>query len=255
MKPIVVVPTYNEAGTIEEVVTRAMEAGPQWDILVVDDNSPDGTGAIVERLGREDARIHLLSEQEKGGLGAAYRRGFDWAFARDYDVICQMDGDLSHDPRDLPRLVGALEHADWAIGSRYVGGGGTVGWPLWRRLISKGGNLYVRLMTGLRTRDTTAGFRAYHRHVLVALDPQSSVSDGYSFQIELAIRAQQAGFRHQEIPIIFRERIAGVSKFGFSIFREAIFRVFVWGLWRRARAVRRLASRLRHGTLRHRRAD
>lgn len=230
MHALVVVPTYNESATLERAVLRALQASSDLDVLVVDDASPDGTGAIAERLAAADARVHVLHRPGKGGLGPAYRAGFAWGLARDYQVLCEMDADLSHDPADLDRLVGATGGADLAIGSRYVPGGRVVNWPAHRLLVSRWGNRYVRLLTALPVTDATAGFRAFRRPVLEALDLATVASDGYAFQLEMALRSWREGFRVVELPITFTERSEGASKFSRSIVVEALWRTTRWGL-------------------------
>lgn len=229
MRALVVVPTYNEAATIERVLETARQV--QVDVLVVDDGSPDGTADIVAEAALHTHGIHLLRRDGKSGLGSAYRAGFTWALRSGrYDAICQMDADLSHDPRDLKRLVDALvDGADVAIGSRYVPGGSTRNWPVSRQLLSKGGNTYVRLVTGMRLGDATAGFRAWRSPVVEELHLVETRSDGYSFQLETAVRAWAAGKRFAEVPIEFTERAEGVSKMSSAIVGEAMVRVLGWG--------------------------
>jgi len=227
---LVVIPTYNESATIERAVTRALDATPDLDVLVVDDASPDGTGAIADRLAAADTRVQVLHRPGKGGLGPAYRAGFAWGLARDHQVLCEMDADLSHDPADLRRLIAATDGADLVIGSRYVPGGRVENWPAHRLLVSRWGNRYVHLLTGLPVTDATAGFRAFRRPVLEAVDLATVVSDGYSFQLEMALRSWRAGFRVVELPITFTERSEGASKFTRSIVVEALWRTARWGL-------------------------
>lgn len=229
MRTLVVVPTYNEAATIARVVTAVRATGVA-DVLVVDDGSPDGTGRIADALAAADGGVHVLHREDKQGLGAAYRAGLQWGLAQGYDALGEMDADGSHDPADVPRLRSALDNADLVIGSRYVPGGGVRHWPLTRRLLSRGGNWYVHLWTGLPVRDATAGFRLFRRATLAALDLESIVSDGYAFQVELALRAHAAGFRVVEIPIVFVERTEGTSKMSRSIVLEALWRVPRWRL-------------------------
>ncbi len=233
MKSLVIVPTFNEAATLQLAVNRAARAlsgHGSGDVLVVDDGSPDGTGVLAARLADEQPCIHVLHRTGKQGLGSAYRAGFAWGLERGYDVLCEMDADLSHDPADLPRLLDALSHADVAIGSRYVRAGRVVDWPKRRLALSRGGNAYVRLLTGVPLRDATAGFRAYRAQVLRATDVTTLESDGYAFQIEVALRAWRAGFRLVEVPIVFTERRTGASKMSHEIVSEALWRTAVWGL-------------------------
>ena len=234
MRALVVVPTYNEAVCLPRVVSRLMAAAAETDdeihVLVVDDNSPDGTGDIADALAAENERVDVLHRPRKGGLGPAYRAGFAWGLARNYDALCEMDADLSHDPADVPRLLSALRGADLVIGSRYVPGGGVVDWPPHRMALSKGGNRYVQTMTGMPVHDATAGFRAFRRAVLETIDLASVKSDGYSFQLEMALRTWRSGFRIVEIPITFVERTEGASKISRAIVAEALWRVVQWGV-------------------------
>lgn len=228
MSTVVIIPTYNEASGVETVLDAALSAAPDADILVVDDSSPDGTGALVEAHPSHLHRVFLLSRAEKDGLGAAYRAGFAWAVERDYDVIVQMDADLSHPPAKIPELVAALETTDIAIGSRYVTGGGVDNWSVGRRLISWAGNTYVRALLGLEVHDATAGFRAFRRQALLTLGALDSQSNGYSFQIENTWRADRLGLTTTEVPITFTDRTTGQSKMSAGIVREAVALVLVW---------------------------
>ncbi|VXA94014.1 polyprenol monophosphomannose synthase [Aeromicrobium sp. 9AM] len=228
MTTIVVIPTYNEALGVRTVLDEVLRSVPDADILVVDDNSPDGTGALVEAHPAYLTRLLLLTRSEKDGLGAAYRAGFTWALARDYDVIVQMDADLSHPPAKIPELVAALGQADVAIGSRYVRGGGVDNWTWRRRVISRVGNAYVRVVLGLRVRDATAGFRAFRRDSLLRLGVLESQSNGYAFQIENTWRASRMGLTTTEVPITFTDRTVGESKMSTAIIREAVLRVLAW---------------------------
>jgi dolichol-phosphate mannosyltransferase len=229
MRALVVIPTYNEAATVQRVVEGVRATG-RADVLIVDDGSPDGTGEIAATLAQRDPGVHLLQRASKQGLSAAYRAGLGWGLAAGYDALGEMDADGSHDPADVPRLLDALGNADLVLGSRYVPGGAVRNWPLSRTLLSRGANLYVRACTGLPVRDATAGFRMFRRATLEALDFTSVQSDGYSFQIELALRAYTGGFRVVEIPITFVERTDGASKMSRSIVLEALLRVPRWGL-------------------------
>ncbi|MPZ87234.1 MAG: glycosyltransferase [Nitriliruptorales bacterium] len=230
MQAIVVVPTYNERATLERAVMRSLDAVGDLDVLIVDDSSPDGTGELADALCRAHARVHVLHRPGKSGLGPAYRAGLGWALERDYDAICEMDADLSHDPADLARLVAALEGADLVIGSRYVPGGRVVDWSPHRLALSSGGNRYVRLMTGLPVADATSGFRAFRRVVLTEVGLATVHSDGYAFQLEMALRTWRTGFRVVEIPITFTERSEGASKINWRIIIEAVLRTAHWGL-------------------------
>jgi dolichol-phosphate mannosyltransferase len=230
MKALVVIPTYNEAQTIARVTGEVLALEPRAEILVVDDGSPDGTADLVERLAADQPRLHLLRRTAKTGLGAAYRAGFAWGLERDYDALVEMDADLSHPPDRLPALLDGLAEADLVIGSRYVPGGATRNWSRLREAISRGGNTYVRLALGMPVRDATAGFRAYRRVVLEDLPVSAVRSSGYSFQIEMAHRTWQRGFKVLEVPITFTEREAGVSKMSRQIVAEALWRVAVWAV-------------------------
>ena len=223
---VVVIPTYNEADTIVELLHALRQSAPEVDILVVDDNSPDGTAAVV----RQDGRAHLLSRDRKSGLGSAYRAGFAWAIRNGYRIVAQMDADLSHPPERLRDLIAALADADVAVGSRYVDGGGVDAWTWLRRLISTWGNFFARVVLGLRVHDATAGFKAFRRTALHAIDVLDSSSDGYSFQIENAWRVEKAGLRVAELPIRFTDRTAGTSKMSGRIVFEALARVVQWRL-------------------------
>lgn len=230
MKSVVVVPTYQERDTIAALLGALEIHAPDADVLVVDDSSPDGTADVVRADPRFGHQVHVLSRREKTGLGAAYRAGFAWALHRDYDRIVQMDADLSHPPARLAELLAALEDADVAVGSRYVRGGRCRGWSWRRRILSRGGNVYVRLVLGLRTHDATAGFKAFRADALRDLEVLASTSTGYCFQIENAWRAERRGLRVREVPITFTDRTAGASKMSGDIASEAVRRVAAWRL-------------------------
>jgi dolichol-phosphate mannosyltransferase len=240
---LVVVPTYNESGNLERIVARLLEAVPSAHVLVADDNSPDGTGEIADRLAAEDSRVHVLHRPVKEGLGRAYVAGFRWGLARDYDVICEMDADGSHPPEQLPELLAALENADLVLGSRWVPGGRVENWPRTRELFSRSANLYTRIALGMPLRDATAGFRAYRRATIEAIDLDNVASLGYAFQIDLALRAIRAGFRVVEVPIVFTEREFGRSKMSRREISEALTRVTVWGVRHRAHQLRERLGR------------
>jgi dolichol-phosphate mannosyltransferase len=222
-----ILPTYNEAENIGPVVHAAREHLRENDhVLVVDDNSPDGTGRLADDLARELPNVEVLHRPGKQGLGRAYLAGFAHALARDADYILEMDSDFSHDPADVPRLIEAAEAgADLALGSRYIAGGSVTDWGLLRRLISRGGSWYARVVLGVEVRDLTGGFKCFRRSVLEALDLESVHADGYGFQIELTYRTIKAGFRVVEIPIVFRDRRVGQSKMNARIALEAVWKV------------------------------
>ena len=235
---VMVVPTYNEAANIEWIVGRLRRAEPEVDILVVDDSSPDGTGELAEEIAADDGHVHVLHRTEKNGLGAAYLAGFAWALEHDYDVIGEMDADGSHQPEQLHRLLEALRGADLVIGSRYVRGGSVVNWPLSRQALSRGGNLYVRMLLGLSIRDATAGFRVFRRETLEKIDLASVESAGYVFQTDLATRTVRAGLVVKEVPIEFVERVRGASKMSGAVASESLKLVTRWGLQERRAQVR-----------------
>jgi dolichol-phosphate mannosyltransferase len=226
---LVIVPTYNERENLPQIVKAVHEHLAEADILVVDDNSPDGTGALADELAGQDRQLHVLHRAGKQGLGTAYIAGFRWALERDYQFIFEMDADFSHDPRYLPELLHvARTGADLALGSRYVGGGGTINWGVARQLISKGGSLYARTILGIPIRDLTGGFKCFRRRVLEALDLSTVSAQGYGFQIEMTYRAVKHGFRVVEVPIVFVDRRVGQSKMSRKIFLEAL--TLVWKL-------------------------
>jgi dolichol-phosphate mannosyltransferase len=229
MRVLVIVPTYNESENIKPIVKAVRGLG--YDILVVDDGSPDGTGRISDELASSDDGVRVLHRSEKAGIGPAYAAGFEHGLERGYEILCEMDADFSHDPADLPRLVGAVEAgADLAIGSRYVPGGGTTGWPWYREAISRGGNAYASMMLGLTVRDATAGFRAFRDTTLRKVNPSSCRASGYGFQVEMAWRTEQEGLEIIEVPITFKDRLYGESKMNGMIAVEAILLVTRWGL-------------------------
>ncbi|MGP7999359.1 MAG: polyprenol monophosphomannose synthase [Streptosporangiaceae bacterium] len=234
----VIMPTYNERENLEAMAARVRAAVPDADLLVVDDNSPDGTGELADKLAAEDSHVHVLHRPGKGGLGAAYLAGFGWALDNGYGAMVEMDADGSHQPEQLPALLDALGGADLVLGSRWVAGGRTVNWPKSREIISRGGSLYSRLMLGIPLRDATGGFRAYRADTLRAIGLDDIHSQGYCFQIDLARRTLGAGLRVTEVPITFVERVHGTSKMSKSIVLEAFWRVGWWGLagrWARLR--------------------
>ncbi len=227
---LIIIPTYNESDNIEKLLDLISRTDPAAHVLIVDDNSPDRTYEIVERLMHTSypGRLFLLKRAGKLGLGTAYIAGFKWALARDYDYIFEMDADFSHDPKYLPAFLAAIEKNDLVLGSRYVPGGGVKNWGLLRKFISRGGSLYARTILGLSLRDLTGGFKCFRRQVLEAIDLDSVKSNGYSFQIEMTYRARCKGFRICETPIVFEDRTAGKSKMSRKIFLEAV--LMVWKL-------------------------
>ena len=233
-----VVPTYNEAATLEQVVTRLRTAQPAVDVLVVDDGSPDGTGRLADRLAADDPQVQVLHRDRKEGLGAAYLHGFSVALEQGYDVIGEMDADGSHQPEQLHRLIEALHAADLVIGSRWIPGGSTVNWPLSRQLLSRGGNLYTRVLLGIPVRDATAGYRLFRRTTLERIRIDEVLSYGYVFQADLAFRTLRAGLRVVEVPIEFVERVRGESKMSPQVASESLKRITRWGLGERRRQLR-----------------
>ena len=235
---LVIVPTYNERENIRSLISAVLAADARLDILIVDDNSPDGTGALVQEQSQQSPRVHLLGRPGKMGLGTAYRDGFRWALARpEYEYVFEMDADFSHDPAHLPHFLAAAERADFVLGSRYLDGRVTVvNWPMSRLMLSYGANIYARLVTGLNLWDATGGFKCFHRRVLESIDLNDVRSNGYAFQIEMSFRAVRKGFKPIEIPIVFTDRTQGTSKMNRGIVREAIFMVWRlrwWALIRR----------------------
>jgi dolichol-phosphate mannosyltransferase len=227
-RALVIIPTYNEANNLRQLVPQVLEKSEAIDILIVDDHSPDGTGEVAQELASDNSRIHVLQRERKLGLGTAYIAGFRWALAREYELIFEMDADFSHDPRHLPELIEAARDADLVLGCRYLEGRVTVvNWPMPRLLLSYFANIYARLVTGLRVYDATGGFKCFHRRVLESIDLDAVRSNGYAFQIEMSFRAWRRGFRIREIPIVFVDRTDGISKMSRKIVREA-----VWLVWR-----------------------
>lgn len=227
-KALVIIPTYNESVNIDQIISRVLEQDPRIEILVVDDNSPDGTAAIVDEIVSRQPRVHILHRLGKQGLGTAYVAGFKWALERDYEYVFEMDADFSHDPKHLPEFLRAVRDADLVLGSRYLRGRVTVvNWPMPRLLLSYFANIYARVVTGLKLYDATGGFKCFRRRVLERIDLASVHSNGYAFQIEMSFRASRLGFRIVEIPIVFVDRLDGTSKMSGAIVREA-----VWMVWR-----------------------
>jgi len=233
-RALVVTPTYNEKENLERLVAQVLAVDPCLEMLVVDDNSPDGTGRIADSLSESSGgRVHTLHRAGKLGLGSAYREGFRWALERNYDLVFEMDADFSHDPRYLADFLRASEEADLVIGSRYVSGINVVNWPLSRLMLSYGASFYTRMITGLPVRDPTGGFKCFRREVLAALDLDRIQSEGYSFQIEVNFKVWRKKFRIKEIPIIFIDRHSGSSKMNRRIILEAVW--MVW--WLKLQAV------------------
>lgn len=245
VRPVVLLPTYNERDNLEAILDAIFQAQPGFHVLVIDDASPDGTGEIADARAAADERVHVLHRSGKQGLGKAYVAGFEWALAQPYTHVFEMDADFSHDPRYLEPLLRACTEggADLAIGSRYVPGGGTRGWPWHRQLLSRGGGLYARTLLGLPIRDPTAGFSCLRRRVLEALELGSLETQGYGFQIELKYRAVLAGFRILEVPIVFVERERGQSKMSGKIAAEALIRTLALRLRAAKPAGSRASSR------------
>ncbi len=224
MKTLIIIPTYNEIENLRPLLETTFSYVPETDVLVIDDNSPDGTGALADQISQENARVHVMHRAGKLGLGTAYIAGFKYAIEHLYDAAFEMDADFSHDPRYLPAFLKAIENADLVIGSRYISGGGTPNWSLLRRFISGGGNIFARFMLNMPIHDCTAGFRCYRREVLEHIDLDSIQSQGYAFQVELAYRVLKHGFKVVETPIIFLDRRVGKSKMSRKIFLEG----FTW---------------------------
>ncbi|MCZ7533161.1 MAG: polyprenol monophosphomannose synthase [Acidimicrobiia bacterium] len=238
MSVLVIVPTYNERDNITPIAQAVRSLG--YALLIVDDGSPDGTGAVADQLAATDENIHVLHRSEKQGLGPAYAAGFQRGLELGAEILCEMDADFSHNPADLPRLVSAIKAgADLAIGSRYVPGGGTVGWPWHRRFLSRAGNVYAAMMLGIAVKDSTAGFRAFRDTTIRKVEPSRCEASGYGFQIEMAWKTETAGLDIVEVPITFKDRVVGESKMDRRIAVEAILLITRWGfrrLFRRSRS-------------------
>ena len=241
---VMVVPTYNEAENLPWIVGRLRTAEPTVDVLVVDDGSPDGTGDVADKLAVDDPQVSVVHRTAKAGLGAAYRHGFSVALAAGYDVIGEMDADGSHQPEQLHRLLDALADADLVIGSRWIPGGSVVNWPLARKALSVGGNVYARLALCIPVRDVTAGYRLFRRTTLEAIDLGTVESSGYCFQTDLAWRTSRAGLRIVEVPIEFVERVRGESKMDRRVATESLRRITGWGFAQRTRQVRDVLSKV-----------
>jgi dolichol-phosphate mannosyltransferase len=236
---LVIIPTFNERENVEVIVGRLRAAVPSVDVLVVDDNSPDGTGEVADGLAAEDPQVKVLHRVAKNGLGAAYIAGFQWGLERGYDVLVEMDADGSHQPEELPRLLKALANADLVIGARWVSGGEVVNWPKTREVLSRGGNAYAKLMLDVPLHDATGGYRAFRAATLEKIGLHEVDSRGYCFQIDLALRAVRQGLRVVEVPITFVERERGTSKMSRHIVAEAMWRVTIWGISGRLDSLRR----------------
>ena len=244
MRILTIIPTYNELESLPKTLGRLRSAVPASDVLVADDNSPDGTGALADTIAAEDPQVHVLHRKGKEGLGAAYIAGFRWALERGYDIVVEMDADGSHQPEQLPSLLKAVDDgADLVIGSRWVAGGSVVNWPFYRQLISRTGSTYARLMLGLKLRDITAGYRAFRRTTLEKLDFDTIESRGYGFQVDLANRVAKMGLKVVEVPVTFVERELGSSKMSGNIVVEAMVNVTRWGLAERWRQITRRGQR------------
>ncbi len=227
MKALIVIPTYNELENIEQIVSAVFAAHAAVDILIVDDNSPDGTGAAVKQMMQTESRLHLMERAGKMGLGTAYCQGFIWALERGYEVVFEMDADFSHDPQEIPRFLQEIEHMDLVIGSRYVSGVNVVNWPMQRLLLSWFANLYTSVITRMPIKDATGGFKCFRAEVLRRIDLTQIRSNGYAFQIEMNFKIWRTGARIKEIPIIFIDRRSGISKMSKNIIWEA-----AWLVWK-----------------------
>jgi len=227
MKALVIIPTYNEKGNIAEIIAQIQSVNQVLEMLVIDDNSPDGTGMLLDEISRKDQKVNVIHRPGKMGLGTAYVTGFKWALSRDYDLICEMDADFSHPPKTLAVFLEKTREYDLVIGSRYLDGVNVVNWPLKRLLLSYFANIYARVITGVPVRDLTSGFKCYRRKVLEAINLDRIKSNGYAFQIEMHFNAYYKGFKVKEVPIIFEERKVGQSKMSKKIVYEA-----VWMVWR-----------------------
>lgn len=228
MKPIIIIPTYNERDNIENIINAVFQSVPDINILIVDDGSPDGTGQIIKNMMQQTSQLHLIERAGKMGLGTAYCRGFEYALEKGFDVIFEMDADFSHDPKEIPRFLKEIEEYDLVIGSRYISGVNVVNWPMRRLLLSYFANAYTQTITQMPIKDATGGFKAFRAEILRKIDLKKIRSNGYAFQIEMNFKAWKAGARIKEIPIIFIDRRSGVSKMSRKIVYEAVF--LVWKL-------------------------
>jgi dolichol-phosphate mannosyltransferase len=241
---LVCIPTYNERENLQRIVPRVRSAVPSADVIVLDDGSPDGTGAVADDLAAADPQVHVLHRPAKQGLGMAYLAGFAWGLERGYDAIVEMDADGSHQPEQLPALLAALRDADLVIGARWVRGGTVVNWPVHRKALSVGANLYTKVLLGMPVHDATAGYRVYRASALRAIGLDQVASEGYCFQVDLTRRAVRRGLRVVEVPIRFVEREIGDSKMSSDVIRESLERITLWGVHHRADQLRRLGRRV-----------
>jgi dolichol-phosphate mannosyltransferase len=244
MSALVIIPTFNERDNLDWIVGRVRTSVPEASVLVVDDNSPDGTGALADALAAADSQVHVLHRPGKEGLGAAYRDGMRWGLASGYDVLVEMDADGSHQPEQLPRLLERLQYADVVVGSRWVDGGGVVNWPIQRKVLSRGGSMYARFALGVPVQDVTGGYRAFTADAIRRIDLDAVLSQGYCFQIDMIWHAAAAGLKISEVPITFVERVHGRSKMSHAIVAEAMLRVTGW-------AIRSLPERVRRASAAH----
>ncbi|NCS89581.1 MAG: dolichyl-phosphate beta-D-mannosyltransferase [Ignavibacteria bacterium CG2_30_36_16] len=235
-KALIITPTFNELDNITKLIPQLLSKHESIEVLVVDDNSPDGTGNYVEELSKTNSRVHVLHRPQKMGLGTAYIAGFKYALQHDYDYIFEMDADFSHDPKEIPNFLNAIKTHDLVLGSRYKNGVNVINWPMSRLLLSYFANIYTRVITGLHTHDATGGFKCFRRSVLEAINLDTIKSNGYAFQIEMTFKAFKKGFNIGEIPIVFVDRVMGKSKMSKKIVREAV--IMVWKL--RLRSVFRI---------------
>lgn len=226
-KALIIFPTYNEKDNIEKIVHAVLPLDPRIHVLIVDDNSPDGTGEIADRLVAQESKVNVLHREKKDGLGRAYIAGFKWAIEKEFDYIFEMDADFSHGPEFIKDFLKEITEYDLVIGSRYISGVNVINWPMSRLLLSYFANVYTRIVAGIPLRDATGGFKCFRRIVLETIDLDNVHSSGYSFQIEMSMRAMKKGFRIKEIPIVFYERVAGTSKMSKKIMREAIWMVWL----------------------------
>ena len=247
---VVLIPTYNERENLPGIISRVRSSVPEVDVLVLDDGSPDGTGALADEIAAADEQVHVLHRAGKQGLGKAYLAGFDWALGRGYDAMVEMDADGSHLPEQLPLLLAAIGHADVVIGSRWIRGGEVRNWPASRKVLSVGANVYTKVLLGMSVNDATAGFRVYRASALRRMGLQGVESQGYCFQVDLTMRAVRSGLTVVEVPITFVEREVGVSKMGKDIIREALVNVTKWGVTHRARQARAIWGRTRGASAR-----